>query len=604
MVDVPKRLETSQLEIPVNLPENRGKAAYNSDVFVDVLSALGVEFVFLLPGSSYRGLHDSLVNHGRNDRPQMILATHEQIAVSMAHGYAKATGRAGVCILHDLVGLMNGSMGVYNAWGDHAPVVVLGGSGPLDPKDRRWIDWLHCANTQSDIVKNYTKWAAEPPTAQATVDALARACKIATTPPTGPVYMTIDCGIQEQKIEKGLVMPNIDHHKAAPPVAANPDMLAQAAERLLNAKMPLVIGGRFGVDPAVTAPLVELVEVTGAAYRDDLAMVCFPTGHDQNLSGDRNIIKEADVILAIDCRDVASLLDGYTGEKAEVGAGRSKTDRTVIDLSMNDIAQSSWSYFDGAQPPVDMQISCAPLFGLTQLVETVKGKLSAGSAAGERIAARKAELAKRHAALRARQLDAARGGWDESPIRPARMVHEVWEAVKDKDWLLTIRNQSSFPEGIWQFDGAGQYLGTNGGGGVGYGPGAAVGAAIANRDSGRFCIAMLGDGDYVMSAGALWSAVHYKAPLLMLINNNTTWGNDEKHQLEVAEDRARPQENAWIGQRMIHPNINHAMTARSYGAWAEGPVSDPNELAGVIRRAVAEVEKGKVAVIEVATQLV
>jgi len=107
-----------------------------------------------------------------------------------------------------------------------------------------------------------------------------------------------------------------------------------------------------------------------------------------------------------------------------------------------------------------------------------------------------------------------------------------------------------------------------------------------------------------MSAGALWSAVHYQAPLLMVINNNTTWGNDEKHQLEVAAERGRPQENAWIGQRMLHPNINHAMTARSFGAWAEGPISNPNELPEVIERAVAEVDKGNVAVIEVATQLV
>ena len=166
MADTPAAGEMSRLEMPVNLPDNREEAEYNSDIFVDVLSGLGVEYVFLLPGSSYRGLHDSLVNYGRNDRPQMILATHEQIAVSMAHGYAKATGKAGVCILHNLVGLMNGLMGVYNAWGDHAPVVVLGGSGPLNPRDRRWIDWLHCANQQSDIVKNYTKWAEDSPTAQ------------------------------------------------------------------------------------------------------------------------------------------------------------------------------------------------------------------------------------------------------------------------------------------------------------------------------------------------------------------------------------------------------------------------------------------------------
>jgi hypothetical protein len=148
---------------------------------VELLSRLDIDYVFLLPGSSYRGLHDSLVNYGRNHKPKMVLTTHEQIAVSMAHGYAKATGRLGVCILHDLVGLMNGSMGVYNAFGDHAPVLVLGGSGPLDPADRRWIDWLHCASTQSDIVKNYVKWTEEPTTPQWHLDAIAKAHKVALT---------------------------------------------------------------------------------------------------------------------------------------------------------------------------------------------------------------------------------------------------------------------------------------------------------------------------------------------------------------------------------------------------------------------------------------
>jgi acetolactate synthase-1/2/3 large subunit len=167
-----------------------------------------------------------------------------------------------------------------------------------------------------------------------------------------------------------------------------------------------------------------------------------------------------------------------------------------------------------------------------------------------------------------------------------------------------VRNQSSFLEGIWQFGGAGEYLGHNGGGGVGYGPGAAAGAAIACRDRGQFCVSMVGDGDFVMSAGAIWSAVHNRAPMLLVINNNTTWGNDEKHQMEVAEDRHRPVDNAWIGQRMVEPDINHAMTAKSFGAWSAGPVFDPAELAGVLRQAVAEVEKGAVAVVEVRTQLV
>jgi len=164
-----------------------------------------------------------------------------------------------------------------------------------------------------------------------------------------------------------------------------------------------------------------------------------------------------------------------------------------------------------------------------------------------RIEARKAAIVERHGRLRTRQRDAAKNGWNDKPITPSRLVFEIHEAVKHKKWQLAVRNQASFPEGIWQFTGAGDYLGHNGGGGVGYGPGAAVGAAIAARDAGRFCVAIFGDGDYAMSASALWTAVHYRAPMLCVINNNVTWGNDEKHQIEVARDRNRPRDNAWIG---------------------------------------------------------
>ena len=591
-------------EAPVNLPSNKSDPEYNSDAMVELLNRLNIDYVFLLPGSSYRGLHDSLVNHGRNHKPKIVLTTHEQIAVHMAQGYAKATGRIGVCILHDLVGLMSGSMGVYNAFGDHAPVLILGGSGPLDPADRRWVDWLHCASTQADIVKNYVKWTEEPTTPQWHLDAIAKGHKVALTAPRGPVYVTLDCGIQEQKIETELSIPDPQYFQPAPPVAANPDALKAAADVLLGSKLPLVVGGRFGIDPAVTKPLIELVELTGAAYREDLGIVAFPTAHPQNCHGDREIIKEADAVIAIDCRDLSSLLDGYTERTADVGSGRLRKGRKVIDMSLNDVTPMSWSYMRGTTPLVDVQINCEPLLGLQQLNEVLRSKLEKDPAARAKAEERRKIAHERHKAIRARQAENARKGWNDKPIHPARMITELWNAVKDKNWLLAMRNSASFPEGIWQFPGAGHYLGTNGGGGIGYGAGAMAGAAIACRDSGRFCVGLMGDGDFIMGAGAIWSAAHMRAPMLLVINNNTSWGNDEKHQMHISEDRHRPIENAWIGQRMIDPDINHTAIARGYGAWAKGPVFDPAELASVFKEAVAEVEKGSVAVVEVRTQLV
>lgn len=590
--------------IDVPLPMENPSLEFYSDAMVELLRRLDIEYVFLVPGSSYRGLHDSLVNFGGNRKPRIILCTHEQIAVSMAHGYAKATGRIGVCILHDLVGLMNGSMGVYNAYGDNAPVMILGGSGPLDPADRRWIDWLHCASTQADVVKKFVKWTEEPTTPQWHLDAIAKAYKIAMTGPRGPVYVTLDCGVQEQRIDGDCEIPDTQYYQPSLAPAANPQLLEAAANALLNAQLPLIVGGRFGIRSEGVQALVDLVELTGALYQDDNAIVGFPTAHPQNVCGDREIVKEADVVVAIDCRDLASLLDGYTDKKDFIGSGGFRQGRIVIDMSLNELVPKSWSGMAGRQPLVDLQINCDPLLAMQQLVSVIRQRLEHDSSARSASQQRRDKATARHAQVRKRQRATALKGWDDTPITPARMVAEVWEAVRQKDWLLAMRNQASFPEGVWDFPGAGWYLGANGGGGVGYGPGAAAGAAIACRDSGKFCVAIMGDGDFAMASGAIWSAVHNQAPMLLVINNNTTWGNDEKHQMHVARERKRPIENACIGQRMIDPCIDHASVARSHGAWAEGPVINPNDLASVLRAAVSQVEQGRVAVVEVRTQLV
>ena len=131
-------------------------------------------------------------------------------------------------------------------------------------------------------------------------------------------------------------------------------------------------------------------------------------------------------------------------------------------------------------------------------------------------------LSGRHDALRKAQTEAAQKGWDVSPIKIERMIHEVYQAVKDKSWVLTAANHRSFNEVVWNFPGAGAYLGTDGGGGVGYNTSAAIGAALALRDQGKFCVSLGGDGDFLMAPGSLWTAAHYQIPMLHIINNNST----------------------------------------------------------------------------------
>ncbi|RDE07854.1 thiamine pyrophosphate-binding protein [Pelagibacterium lacus] len=595
-----KPFPSEPLRYPV---PQKGHAVYGSDLMVDLLAELGAEYVFINPGSSFRGLHDSLVNYHGNAGPEIVLVTHEMIAVAMAHGYWKATGKPAVCILHNLVGLMSGSMAIFNAFCDQAPILILGGSGPADPRQRRFIDWAHSANTQSDLVRPFVKWTDEPATLEASLDAILRARRITLTAPQGPAYLSLDAGHQEQEAGE-IARPDagLPRYQAPAPIHPDPEAIAKLADLMLASRKPLVIGGRFGLDAEITGPLVELIELTGAGYMDDRAIVCVPTGHPQNISGDRGFRSDADLVVCFDVQDLTAATGGYGSQRSGImGAGAGVEGATIVDISLNDYFGNSWTRFGGPIPPLDLQITADSKLALQALLKALKAR--AGSADAEPIAERRAALKTRKEALDAKRRAVLEKRWDETPIALERVTHEVHAALTGKPWSLVVRNHRTWAEGYWQFGGAGEYLGGDGGGGVGYGPGAAAGAALGLKGSGRLPVAMLGDGDFMMTPGAVWSACHHGAPLLMILLNNTSWGNDELHQREIATHRGRSSQTAHIGQTTRDPEVDLLKVASGFGAATFGPVSDPAELAGILAQAIARVEAGEVAVVEVITAL-
>lgn len=580
------------VERPVGVPAERGPAEWGSDVVVDLLHELDVPYVPMNPGSSFRGLHDSLVNHGGNTDPQLLLCLHEEVAVALAHGWAKATGRLGVAAIHDLVGLQHASMAVYDAFCDRTPLLLLGGSGPADPAQRRPIDWIHSATTQAQLVRDFTVWDAEPMTPAAFAADVVRARQRALSAPQGPAYVSLDAGVQEARLDAPVPLPDHSRHAPAPPIAADPASLAQAAELLAGARFPVVVAGRVGLDPRATAAVTGLVELLGCAYRDDRNTVVLPTRHPQNCTGDKDLLREADVVLAIDVVDLNALL--HRPDRGPRGTAPVTTDGpVVIDLSHGDLAQPSWTNAFGSPVARDVHLLADPLTGVAQLVEALRGRDLA--AADER----RATVTARAQQLRASQLEAVRARWDDRPISPARLVAETWAAVRDVDHLLCLRNTRTWPEGVWEFPGAGSYLGHSGGGGVGYGPGALVGGALAARDRGQLGVGIIGDGDLLMASSALWTAVHYGIPALVVVNDNSSFYNDEPHQAEVARHRGRPEQNSWIGMRISDPPVDLAGLAISYGCWAEGPVTESEELAPALGRALKEALSGAVAVVHV-----
>lgn len=560
---------------------------YLSDTLVDLLADLGCKYLPLNPGSSLRGLHDSLVHHDGDRTPTIVLCTHEEIAVAAAHAYAKATGGVGFAAVHDLVGLMHASMAVYDAWCDRVPLVILGGGGPADPDLRRPIDWFHSANTQSALVRPFVKWDSDPISPQATADAILRAHHIAGSAPTGPTYVTIDAALQE--IED----PGVDITQArvphAPPFVGRMSDFEAAAETLRKARFPVVVAGGVGLDPRSTPLLVDLVETLGTAGRDERSLSAFPTSHPLCFSGDDWVLEQADVLLAVDVHDVRWLLD------------RTPTAPHVIDLSVRSLALRSWANVDHVGARHLTSLVSDPIEGLAALLHAVKDIETAEPDQDMVRADRLAVLGGRRSKLDAKRSQVVAERWDSRPISTERLVAETYRAVEDLSWLLTLRNTRSWPEGLWQFDRAGRYLGHSGGGGMGYGPGALVGGGLAARDRGEFAVGIIGDGDLMFAPGAIWTAVHHQIPMLVVVNNNRSYLNDEDHQVKVARLRGRSVEHARVGTAIRDPDIDFAMLARSQGAWAEKPVTDPGDLEAALRRAVHRVQNGQVAVIDVHT---
>jgi thiamine pyrophosphate-dependent acetolactate synthase large subunit-like protein len=583
--------EHGAVERPVGV--DPGPAAYGSDLVVDLLRALGTRYVPLNPGSSFRGLHDSLVNHGGNADPQLLLCLHEEIAVSLAHGYAKGSGQVGVAAVHDMVGLMHASMAVYDAFCDRVPVLVLGGSGPIDPALRRPVDWIHSATTQAQLVRDFVTWDAEPATPAAFVADTLRAHRRAASTPQGPAYVSLDAGVQEAALTEPVELPDLTLHAPAPHLAADGASVERATAVLLHAQRPVVTAGAMGWDPAATPVLVELVELLGAAYHDDRNTVSFPTTHPQNGTGDACWFDDADVVLAVGVPDVP----GRLRRRGRDRAGGPTVRARVVDVSTGHLGERSWSNAFSTPVPLSAQVLADPLTGARQLLDVLRERVPADDAA-----ARRARVVDQVAAQRKRAATALRGTWHARPIAPARMVAELWSTVREVPHLLCLRNTRSWPEGVWELPGAGSYLGHSGGGGVGYGPGAFVGGALAARDHGLLGVGVIGDGDLLMAAGALWTAVHYRIPALLVVNDNGSFYNDEPHQAAVARERGREPANSWIGMRIADPAVDIDALAASYGCWTAGTVTDPADLADAFARGLAAARDGRVAVVHVRTE--
>ena len=563
-----------------------------SDVIVDLLHEYGLAYAALNPGASYRGLHDSIVNYGAN-RPVMMLCQHEETAVQIAHGYAKASGKPMVAILHNLVGLLHANMAIYYAYADRAPVFIIGATGPMDETKRRpRIDWIHSALVQGEAVRAYTKWDYQPTVIDGVPESFARAYAVMMTEPRGPIYMCYDAWMQEQPLEHEVALPKPSAAKVPSQLAPDPAALERAAEMLAAAKRPAIIAEHVGREPAGFHALVELAETLGAPVYDVNSRLNFPSRHPLNLSMVKDVFKSADLILCLDTRDwerATTELVSTTREVTSLVPAGCKW----IDIGFGDLEISSWAMDYQRLAHADLRILADTTLAIPALTRLLKGKVRKNETWSKAVA----ELrAKAHAQWQAE----AKEDWDASPITLPRLATEVWNAIKSHDWVLTAGTLDEYTRQIWDFDKPYRHPGKSLGTATQIG--LSLGVALAHRDAKRLVVDLQPDGDLMFDAGALWVAAKHRIPLLVVMYNNRAYYNDWEHQIRMAKLRGTPVERAHIGMDMDDPAPDFAAMAKAMGWYAEGPIDRPGDVAPALQRAIERVKAGQPALLDTITQ--
>ncbi|MCP3473325.1 thiamine pyrophosphate-binding protein [Bradyrhizobium sp. CCGUVB1N3] len=567
------------IERPAVTPSNA--AEWGSDVAAQMLRVLDIPYVALNPGASYRGFHDSLVNNLGNETPQMLLCLNEDHVVSIAHGYAKATDKAMACVLHSNVGLLHGSMGIFNAWCDRAPMIVIGATGPVAPEKRRpWIDWIHTAKDQGALLRDFIKWDDEPRSPHGIVEAFLRGAQLTNSQPTAPVYICLDAGLQEQKLDEPMQVPSTTRYQPATPPRASRKDIEAVAGLLASAKNPLILFGRGGRSREAWDNRVKLAELTGASVMTSIReRAIFPTEHKLHavppfywLSPTaKEAVRKADVIVSFDWVDLNGVLLQMM-RKTE--AYPAKIAHVTLDASLH----RGWSMDYFALPPVDIPV-VAGADGFVEDVLTVLETRLAGKSLwkGDN----------RNTAPKPAYTPNA-----ETEMGP-RDIEVALAKVRGNQTFTLAHVTIGWAGDVYQFRDPLDFMGHDGGAGLAAGPGLTIGVALALKDQNRPVVAVLGDGDFMQGVSALWTAAHYGIPALFIVSNNRSNFNDELHQEAVARMRGRPPENRWIGQRIAEPVIDLAAMAKAQGIASEGPVKTASELEAAIERGLAAVRAGR-----------
>lgn len=580
------------------------QSSSGADFMLDVMRGLGIEHAAAFVGSSFRGLHESVINYGMLTEPRLdfLSCMHEEVSVAMCHGYAKIAGKPMAAMMHDTVGLQHASMAIYNAYADRAPIFLITPSAPDARTRKTMVQTVHSVQDGAAIVRDFVKWDDNPSSLQHWAESATRGFKYAMTPPCGPVLLVTSTDLQEDPIEEN-PPPAIPAPPSLAPPQAEDAALKDVAKMLVAAEAPVLAADRLARTETGMRQLVELAELLQCAVIDASGRMNFPWRHSLNqTSRSREAVAAADLILGMEMTDFWGTLYAYVPHteasfRPLTKPGAKRISLTAVDLNFHSNYQDFQRY-----PDADLVLTGDAEASLPSLIAACRAEIGKGMRSA--FEARGKKLAEAHQSALEAQRELAAEGWDSQPITTARLVMEIYNVVKDEDWTLASGSlfQNMWPQKLWHADRHHRYIGDAGAYGIGYTAPAALGAALANKGTGRVTVSIQGDGDLMCCPSSLWTAAHEKIPILYVMHNNRAWHQEIMLLQQMANRMQRGIDRTHIGTTIRDPYIDFAKLAESMGVYGQGPVTDPKDLNGALMRAVERVKKGEPALIDVVCQ--
>jgi thiamine pyrophosphate-dependent acetolactate synthase large subunit-like protein len=591
-------ISTKSVPAPAGGNPNLTKGRPGSDFMLDVIKTLDIDYVFTNPASSCRGLHDSIVTYGDNKKPELITAMHEESATAMSHGYFKVAGKPAIAMCHGTVGLQHATMGIYNAWCDRVPIIMMTGNSRDANQRRPDVPTVHSVQDPALMVRDMLKWDDQPGSLQHFAESLVRAYRIAMTPPHEPVLIVLDTDLQEMGTEDTSL--HIPKFAIPAPPAGESNAVREVARLLVAAERPVIVADRVARSEAGVKSLVQLAEALNATVIDQGGRMNFPNLHPLYARG-TGAVAQADVILGLELTDFFGTVNEFIDSAEAQQSSRLRAGAKLVSIGSGDVfIHSNYQDFQRYQA-VDIAIAADAEATLPSLVEAVKVEITP---------ARRAVIEKRGQAAQAgyaqakdrMRADAAAAAWNASPVSSARLCAELWPHIRNEDWALVGRALGGWPQRMWNFDKHYQAIGGAGGAGVGYNLPAAVGAALAHKEHGRFAVNIQPDGDCMYAPGAIWTLAHHKIPMLTIMNNNRAYHQEVMHLQRMAAWRQRRMDRWHIATTIRDPYVSFAKLADAMGVAGIGPIENPNDLGAALKKGVDIVKSGEPVVIDVVMQ--